>query len=186
MQQEQARTAGMQAGMQSRFDAGELGLQTAYLTAFARRRLDDLEAARDAVQDTLLAALSAPQTYSGAASLRTWLTGILKHKIADRFRDGSRAPSSLDDAGDELATIALPESEQPEARFERARIVALASRQLERMPQRAAQAFVMTEIEGGLDADVARSLGVSGENLSVMRFRARQRLREALRGELAA
>jgi RNA polymerase sigma-70 factor (ECF subfamily) len=172
--------------MHTRFDARELGLQTAYLTAFARRRLEDLDEARDAVQDTLLAALSAPQSYSGAASLRTWLTGILKHKIADRFRDGARGPTSLDDAGDEVAALAVPESEQPEVRLERARIVALASRQLERMPARTAQAFVMTEIEGERDAEVARSLGVSGENLSVMRFRARSRLRDALRGELAA
>ena len=39
----------------------------------------------DAVQETLLAAIQS-QTYAGKSAPRTWLTGILKHKIIDCVR----------------------------------------------------------------------------------------------------
>ncbi len=38
------------------------------------------------VQETLLAALEARTGYAGRASEKTWLTGILKHKIIDFIR----------------------------------------------------------------------------------------------------
>ncbi|MHB1143606.1 MAG: sigma-70 family RNA polymerase sigma factor [Thiobacillus sp.] len=61
-----------------------------YLFRVARRQLHSDELAEDAVQETLLAALSAQARYSGDASPRTWLTGILKHKIVDLIRRNVR------------------------------------------------------------------------------------------------
>jgi len=171
--------------MNASIDPSLLGLETDYLTAFAMRRLGDREAARDAVQDTFLAALSAPRAFAGSSSLRTWLTGILKHKIADSFRDPGRQAASYEDARDAIESIALPTSEQPEERLESARLMALADRQLSRMPKRAAQVFLMTEIGGESDESVANSLGVSSDNVSVMRFRARRSLRAALAPAMA-
>ena len=57
-----------------------------YLFRVARRQLYSDALAEDAVQETLLAALSAQSRYAGDASPRTWLTGILKHKIVDQIR----------------------------------------------------------------------------------------------------
>ena len=57
-----------------------------YLYRFAFSRLRDEELARDLVQDTFLAALQQVSRFEGKSSERTWLTGILKNKVADFYR----------------------------------------------------------------------------------------------------
>ncbi|HQP11044.1 MAG TPA: sigma factor, partial [Candidatus Omnitrophota bacterium] len=57
-----------------------------YLYHFALGRLRNITEAENAVQETFLAALKACRTFSGKSSERTWLTGILKHKIVDALR----------------------------------------------------------------------------------------------------
>ena len=54
--------------------------ERAYLLRYARLQLRNPAQAEDAVQETLLAALEGAVRFSGKSSLRTWLTGILKHK----------------------------------------------------------------------------------------------------------
>jgi RNA polymerase sigma-70 factor (ECF subfamily) len=49
-------------------------------------QLRDESAAEDAVQETLLAAVKGRAGFSGKSSVRTRLTGILKHKIIDQLR----------------------------------------------------------------------------------------------------
>src|SRR2546429_8071227 len=61
-----------------------------YLLRYASLELRSREAAEDAVQETLLAALAAEASFAGRSNLRTWLTGILKHKIVDAIRRASR------------------------------------------------------------------------------------------------
>src|ERR1043166_3839775 len=57
-----------------------------YLFKYASFRLRDTSAAEDAVQETFLAALKAYEKFEGRGSERTWLVGILKHKVTDHFR----------------------------------------------------------------------------------------------------
>lgn len=57
-----------------------------YLFRYAQLMLRDAEGAEDAVQETFLAVLAARKSFSGRSSTKTWLVGILKHKIADQFR----------------------------------------------------------------------------------------------------
>ncbi|MFQ5737944.1 MAG: sigma-70 family RNA polymerase sigma factor [Acidobacteriota bacterium] len=42
--------------------------------------------AEELVQETFLAALKSSSGFKGRSSVRTWLTGILRHKIFDHFR----------------------------------------------------------------------------------------------------
>jgi RNA polymerase sigma-70 factor (ECF subfamily) len=73
--------------------------QALYRYAFVHTR--DEHRAEDAVQETLLAALQARDRFAGGASIRTWLIGILRHKIADQFlREARERPL---DQPDELA-----------------------------------------------------------------------------------
>ena len=60
--------------------------QRSYLVRFASLQLRDAEAVQDVVQETLLAALMGEANFAGRSNLRTWLTGILKHKSADVLR----------------------------------------------------------------------------------------------------
>ena len=57
-----------------------------YLYNFALGRLRNHQDSQNVVQETFLAALNAAKNYSGKSSERTWLTGILKHKIIDHMR----------------------------------------------------------------------------------------------------
>src|SRR6185436_20318815 len=61
-----------------------------YLLRYASLQLRDRASAEDAVQETLLAALAGEAGFGGRSNLRTWLTGILKHKIVDAIRRQSR------------------------------------------------------------------------------------------------
>ncbi len=72
-----------------------------YLLRFARLQLRNDTWAEDAVSETLLAALSKPQSFASRSQLKTWLVGILKHKIIDAIRQRSREVSTdADDGGD--------------------------------------------------------------------------------------
>jgi RNA polymerase sigma-70 factor (ECF subfamily) len=84
--------------MRSRMRApAELGKQIeshrSYLLRYASIHLRDPSTAEDAVQETLLAGISGAGRFEGRADLRTWLTGILKHKIVDAIRKASREVS---------------------------------------------------------------------------------------------
>ena len=67
-----------------------------YLLRYASLQLRDPHAAEDAVQETLLAALAGEASFAGRSNLRTWLTGILKHKIIDAIRRLSRESTTMD------------------------------------------------------------------------------------------
>ena len=64
----------------------ELQQYRPYLLRYALLQLRDQDLAEDAVQETLLAALEGRARFSGKSSHKTWLTGILKHKIIDVMR----------------------------------------------------------------------------------------------------
>ncbi|MGH8726481.1 MAG: sigma factor, partial [Burkholderiales bacterium] len=69
--------------------------ERAYLLRYAGLQLRDAHAAEDAVQETLLAALAGEAGFEGRSNLRTWLTGILKHKIIDAIRRSNREATVL-------------------------------------------------------------------------------------------
>src|SRR6186997_1690519 len=77
--------------------AAEVARHSDYLLRYARSRVRDDHLAEEAVQETLLAALESLDSFDGRATLRTWLTGILLHKIHDGFRRCAREPSLPDE-----------------------------------------------------------------------------------------
>ena len=60
-----------------------------YLYGFAMSRLRDEDVAKDLVQDTFLAGLQRLNRFEGNSEEKTWLTAILKNKIADFYRKRS-------------------------------------------------------------------------------------------------
>jgi RNA polymerase sigma-70 factor (ECF subfamily) len=176
--------------MQSSFDTRTLSEHTRYLRAYALRRLNDRDLADDLVQDTLLAALSTEQSFQGRSSVRTWLTGILKHKIVDAYRDRSRGHLSLDelsaahevDAGSGIAadTGHFEFDGDPQKQLEHKRFWESFKRELGRMPARTAAAFVLSEFTDTGTEALCERFGISAGALWVMRCRARNALRSAL------
>ncbi|KRT14885.1 RNA polymerase subunit sigma-24 [Pedobacter ginsenosidimutans] len=73
-----------------------------YLYGFAFSRIRDEEAAKDLVQDTFLAGLQRLGGFEGNSTEKTWLTAILKNKIADFYRKRSSHNLKVGSAADEV------------------------------------------------------------------------------------
>lgn len=164
-----------------------------YLFRYARRRLFSDELAEDMVQETLLAALKAHQNFTGSSSVRTWLTGILKHKIVDAIRIQAReitAPSGNgdDDPGDWEALFdqsghwleTFRDWGNPSSDLERSRIRQALDECFRRLKPSLAQVFTLRELSGLSNEEICKELDITATNAWVMLHRARLFLRECL------
>ena len=164
-----------------------------YLLRFATLQLRNAESAEDAVQETLLAALSAEASFAGRSNLRTWLTGILKHKIVDSIRRQSREPavSGIDeDAGqsefDPLFSenghfkVAQPAWDGPEEALGQKQFFAALEECLAALPARTGRVFLMREHMGLDTGEICKELGITATHCWVMLYRARMALRMCL------
>ena len=75
-----------------------------YLFNFAIGQVRDAYTAEDLVQDTFLAAVKAQNSFGGKSSARTWLVGILRHKIYDHLRKTCRERAVRHDPTDRKST----------------------------------------------------------------------------------
>ena len=159
-----------------------------YLLRYASLQLRDRHAAEDAVQDTLLAALAGEAGFAGRSNLRTWLTGILKHKIIDAIRRLSREVPVAAEA-DELDSlfdqrghwVEKPAAwDNPDASLEQKQFFAALEECLTRLPAKTAQVFMMREHLGFETGDICKELGVTPTHCWVLLYRARLVLRECL------
>jgi RNA polymerase sigma-70 factor (ECF subfamily) len=158
-----------------------------YLLRYASLQLRDPHAAEDAVQETLVAALAGEASFQGRANLRTWLTGILKHKIIDAIRRLSRESTTMDledlDAlfAEDGHWVDPPAAwSDPDASLEQKRFFAALEACLERLPQKIAQAFMMREHLGFETAEICKELAITPTHCWVLLYRARMALRECL------
>lgn len=166
------------------------------LFRYACLRVRDRDAAEDLVQETLLAALQSKGDFAGRSSERTWLIGILRHKLADHWRrHGREAPlENCTDAADpdELLELLFDAENgdhwrappfhwlKPDAALEQRQFWDVLSDCIGDLPPAQAQAFALCEIDGVAGAEVCKVLDVSPTNLWVMLHRARLRLRQCL------
>lgn len=178
---------------QTPFDPNTLVDQYAdYLYRYALLHVRDRSLAEDAVQETFLAALESYGGFTGQSSLKTWLLGILKHKIVDHYRKTWRQ-TQLNDAEAEAADntyipsspaapydrfISTERHANPEAKFEQNAFWKLLAEGLAGLNTRTATAFTLREIEQLSTRDVCAKLQISESNLWVMLHRARRHLRE--------
>lgn len=169
-----------------------------YLFKYALFRLRDSSLAEDVVQETLLAALQGYEAFAGRGSERTWLTGILKHKIIDCFRRASReTPVDMSEGEsfehDEFFRQSgewrhhwqpdkAPVEWQatPEKLLEQNEFWMVFTDCLSPLPARTAHAFTLREVEGLTSEEVCEVLMISANNLWVMLHRARLHLRHCL------
>jgi RNA polymerase sigma-70 factor (ECF subfamily) len=163
-----------------------------YLMRFASLQLRDAAAVEDAVQEALVAALAGEAGFAGRANLRTWLTGILKHKIVDAIRRQAREPRLPDDPEAALEDFdALfrrnghwaerpPGWDEPDGALEQSQFLRALEACLERLPRRTAQVFMMREHLGAETAEICKELDITPTHCWVLLYRARMALRECL------
>ena len=175
----------------SRDFRAEMEVLRPYLLRYASLQLRNADAAEDAVQETLVAALAAEASYEGRASLRTWLTGILKHKIVDALRRARReAPlEPAEEGADEFDGLFDGRGhwnehpspwEDPGGALHQKQFLAALQACLEGLPARTSQVFLMREHLGLETAEICKELGLTSTHCWVLLYRARMALRECL------
>ncbi|MEW5876119.1 MAG: sigma-70 family RNA polymerase sigma factor [Candidatus Zixiibacteriota bacterium] len=177
-----------------------------YLYRFARVRLRDDGLAEDCVQETFLAALKARASFAGNSSERTWLTGILKHKITDAFRaQGREKLVNLDlevllpvESADlfqrhgewpgHFKAVEGPAdwSMSPEEAYERNEFWLALKKCLDLLPPKMAKAFILRELDQVPASEIVETLNISQSNFWVLMHRARAQLRYCLERSWAA
>jgi len=170
----------------------ELENQRPYLVRYATLQLRDPDAVQDAVQETLLAALAGEANFAGRSSLRTWLTGILKHKIVDTIRRQSRETAVAGDADGDISEFdglfetnghwvehPAPWSE-PDAALRQQQFFTALEKCLAKLPKKTAQVFMMREHLGFGTAEICKEIAVTPTHCCVLLYRARMALQLCL------
>jgi RNA polymerase sigma-70 factor (TIGR02943 family) len=165
-----------------------------YLMRFARLQLRNDAWAEDAVSETILAALAKPQAFEARSQLKTWLVGILKHKIIDSMRQRRREvvlnSGSDDDNADPLEHIAFrtdghfaekpADWGDPEQDLKSRQFMTVLDACTEKLPAVQGRLFLMREWMEMSSEEICKELALTPTNLYVQLHRARLRLRECL------
>ncbi len=174
--------------------AAALDSHRSYLMRVAQLQLRDRDLAEDVVQDTIVAALAGQAGFTGRSSLRTWLTGILKHKVVDAIRRRQREPlaaAALDEELDvedfdalfrEGGAWAEPPADwgDPESALNQRQFLDVVEICLERLPANTARVFLMREVMELETEEICKELAITANNLWVILYRARMSLRACL------
>ena len=163
-----------------------------YLLRYAALQLRDADTAEDAVQETLVAALAGEASFAGRSNLRTWLTGILKHKIVDAVRRASRETTLASDPESELSEldslfkdnghwVEQPAAwNDPDAALAQKQFFAALEDCLSKLPARTSRAFLMREHLGLETGEICKELAITPTHCWVLLYRARMALRQCL------
>ena len=167
-----------------------------YLYRYALVRVRDAALAEDLLQETLLAAVGAHQSHAGRSTERTWLVGIMKHKVIDHFRRVTRnGKFQLSTDGDDEIDFEESGPWRGHWREERApnswtvgAAQSLESREfwevlehcLSQLPPQMSIAFTLREIDGLTSGEICEILSISPNNLWVLLHRSRTKLRQLL------
>jgi RNA polymerase sigma-70 factor (ECF subfamily) len=155
------------------------------LVRVARQRMRNDSWAEDAVSETIIAALEKPASFAGRAMLRSWLVGILKHKLVDQVRRHTRECQGEDDDESfdgpaEAELFANAGWGDPQEHLSRRQFMAQFDACVKTLPKQQERAIVMRDWLGADTEDICDELGVSSNHLAVMLHRARHRLRTSL------
>jgi RNA polymerase sigma-70 factor (ECF subfamily) len=168
-----------------------------YLLKFARLQLRNNAWAEDAVSETVLAALAKPQSFGNRSQLKTWLVGILKHKVVDALRHHHREVSGqgsgeddADSSADPLEAIAFKadghfveqpaEWGNPEQQASSQQFFVILEACASKLPETQGRLFLMREWLELSSEEICKELQLTPTNLYVQLHRARLRLRECL------
>lgn len=167
------------------------------LLHFARLQLPDHpDLAEDLVQETLLSAYSAGDSFQGRALVNSWLFAILKNKIIDALRQIGRQRKVFTTLDDELLDEAFeshfsqnghwtPEGQPqhwntPEKSLNNNEFQKILQSCLYNLPENTARVFTLKEILGFSSDEIQQMCGISTSNYHTIMHRARESLRQCL------
>ncbi|MBB3603538.1 RNA polymerase sigma-70 factor (ECF subfamily) [Mycolicibacterium sp. BK556] len=192
--------ASLRAGDESAF-ASLVDQHTPALLRVARGYVRTNEAAEEVVQETWIALIKGIAKFEGRSSLRTWLftvminiaktRGVRDQRVLDaelsafgattvdpaRFRP-MNDPAWPGHWRDDSAPSAFPDT--PEGSVLGAEFIALARRELDKLPERQRAVVTLRDMLGFDSAEVCELLGLTVANQRVLLHRGRAAIRQAL------
>ena len=162
-----------------------------FLYRFSLARVRNATVAEDLVQETFVAALQSLHSFQSQSSEKTWLTGILKHKIVDYYRAKARKNMDLrieedgllEDAFTQTRHLKVPPANwktAPENAAENSELRNILENCLNRMNERLRDIFLLRELDGQDTETLCKDFGLSPTNLWVILHRARFQLKNCL------
>jgi RNA polymerase sigma-70 factor (ECF subfamily) len=165
-----------------------------YLFSYARTRVNDVEYAKDLVQETFLSALSKIESFKGNSSIRTWLTAILKNKIIDGYRKKSIPTVSNDildwvnkridffdkEGGWSESNKPLELGFEDEKALENKDLKRILNLCFEKLPDTWRMVFIMKHVEDEKSSNICKELKITPSNFWVIIHRAKLSLRDCL------
>jgi RNA polymerase sigma-70 factor (ECF subfamily) len=162
------------------------------LYRYALLRVRVRELAAELVQETFLEALRGWGSFAGQSSERTWLVGILKHRIVDHLRRTTRERAASEESSSRPIDDpefdarghwrAMPDSWRgdPSSVLEAREFWDVFGVCLSRLPRGLADAFFLREVDGLSAEETRELLKISADNLWMRLHRARSLLRDCL------
>ncbi len=149
------------------------------LVKFARLHLSEA-LAEDAAQDAIIAALQSAASFTGKSSLRTWLVGILKHKIIDLIRKEKKyVRPGVDEIGGHWEE-APADWGNPADTLQQSQFFDVMDFCVNKLSPLMARVFSMREIFDFEITEICAEMRITTSNCSVLLYRARMQLRTCL------
>jgi len=145
----------------------------------------DPERAEDVTQATFTTFIEKAEKFEGRSHVRTWLFGILYHKIKESHRQlqQDRQMDEIEDTFEKRfdAKGSWVRPPQPvDVQLYASEIRELFEDCLEDVPTQQRMAFNLREVDGLSSNEVCKILNITNTNLGVIIYRVRNRLRECL------
>jgi RNA polymerase sigma-70 factor, ECF subfamily len=147
-----------------------------------------LDEAQDLGQSVFVGLMEGIARFEGRSHIRTFIFGIFYNKVSEHLREKQKAEGNdpidevMESRFDLRGRWRQPPADIEESVFGR-EVSGMVEDCLERIPRAQRIAFYLREVEEMKTEEICKKMAISGTNLGVMLFRARNRLRECLEGK---
>ena len=147
----------------------------------ALRLTGEAAAAEDLVQDTVLKAFRAWDSFRQGTNARGWLLTILRNTFINDYRRRRRAPAQVDlEVAEQHARLDDHPGHDPEGEFFRALVDDRILAAIDGLPEEFREVVVLSDVEGLGYAQIAETLGIPVGTVKSRVFNALRKLRESL------
>ncbi|MBL4585559.1 MAG: sigma-70 family RNA polymerase sigma factor [Flavobacteriales bacterium] len=164
---------------------------TEEMVRYTMGKISNQSEAQDIVQDTFIAAFGSAGNFKGDSNPKTWLYGILKHKILDYHRKNFRQPKQVEIADDKQdaffgADGAWKKEAQPQSWNEEAHLLdnpdfnMQLSNCISKLPPKQGTAIRLKYQEDVNVEIIRKELGITATNYWQLLHRAKLQLRQCL------